>query len=171
MVAPETAAPTIEVLEAENTRLRARIDALEAHQARAPRRNAGTSERKHSGILGDETEGILKDLGDSSRDTLDRIARGLVFAWVESIDATSDAINAAAQTAFSERAERGTARAAEDGEGGIQASTKDLVASLASGLRLALDGPERVVSRFLDAYGEEKPITKRRGRRPASGKA
>ena len=68
MVSPETAAsPTIEVLEAENTRLRARIETLEAHQARAPRRNAGTSERKHGGILGDETEGILEDLGDSAR--------------------------------------------------------------------------------------------------------
>jgi hypothetical protein len=171
MVSPETpVSPTIESLEAENTRLRARIDALEAEQASTSRGGAGTAEHRQRQILKDETEDMLNDLGDRSRDTLDKLTRGLVYALIESIDATADAISAAAQTAFDERPERRAPRKVEKAHEQIRTSANDVAASVASGLRSALDNPERVVHRFLDAYHDER-LAARRRRRGTADKA
>ena len=142
MVSPETpVSPIIESLEAENTRLRARIDVLEAEQASASRGGAGTAEHRQRQILKDETEDMPNDLGDRSRDTLDKLARSLVYALIESIDATADAISAAAQTAFDERPERRAPRKVEKAHEQNRTSANDVGASLASGPALAFGQP------------------------------
>jgi hypothetical protein len=173
MVATESSAPpTIEALQAENARLRARISALESeHTAGETQREAAgpAEEPKQPPILSDETRDLLKDLGSSSLSEIDRLARGLTYALVESIHGTADAVNAAAETAFGERADRRAAQRTGEAQDTLRGSTDDLVASVTTGIRAALQNSHRVARRFLDAYDDEKHTRKQQARPRAAG--
>jgi hypothetical protein len=179
--------PTVEALTAENNRLRARLDELEAELSdrndseTRPRR--ARSRRSGSRHLSDETEDLLRDLPSHSIDEIDRLARGLTYALEENIRSMADVVSALADRIFSqptERYRRGSYRSSQarrhqeddrddsrERESTITAD--DLAAGIADSVHESLAAPGRVIRRFWEAYEtdeEENRSTsaRRRGR-------
>jgi hypothetical protein len=181
-----------ESLEAENARLRARIRELES---RYSDRRANEYDEPWRRRRREETEDRVRDIPSHTADSLERLTRGLTYAFVEQLQSGVDALNVVADEILGpsrstrrtryEGEERGeyrrrrTSRYEEteadeeyDEERGRRPGRRsadmmsDVAAGIAEVIHESLDTPRRVVERFFDAYYEENEPRRRREEEP-----
>jgi hypothetical protein len=148
---------------AENARLRARIEALEAELA-ATRTLEGREPRS-------EYERLRRDIPTQVADEGTRVVKALAQALAEQLRATADVVSAVADEAFRRREERAaderdttdrpsTSPVAEDQRGTRTTrsgrTAEDLSAVINTGIERAVEIPRRVIERLSDAYRKSR---------------
>jgi cell division septum initiation protein DivIVA len=132
-------------LAAENARLKARIDELEAE---LQSKGSGKKSKSHT-----ETDKLVHDMPDKAADEATRLLHALAHAFVEQLRSSADVIKVVADEAFKRREQRSSKDERLD-EMRLSEIEDDLASVLNKGIDKSLDVPRRVVDKFYEVYQE-----------------
>ena len=130
-------------LAAENARLKARIDELEAEL------HTKGSGKSASHL---DTDRLIHDMPEKAADEANRLFLAMAHAFVEQLRSTADVINAVADEAFKRREERSSRD--ESMKVRLIDFENDIASVLNKGIEKVLATPRRVVDKFYEVYQE-----------------
>jgi len=131
-------------VEAENTRLQARIDELEAEL----RSKRSSESKRHS-----ESDKLRTETLDKVTDEASRLFHALSLAFVEDLRAAADVVKAVSDEAFKRRDER-AAKDESIKDMRFSDVENDVAAVVNKGIEKTLAAPRRAVDKFYEVYRE-----------------
>jgi len=131
-------------LAAENARLKARIEELEAQL----HTKGSGKPASHSDI-----DRLTHDIPEKAAHEANRLVHAMAHAFVEQLRSTADVINVVADEAYKRKEERSTRDESID-EMRLRDLENDIASVLSKGIEKFLATPRRVVNKFYEVYQE-----------------
>lgn len=129
---------------AENARLKARVDELEA-ELHAKRSARPASHR--------ETDKLIHEMPEKAADEASRLVHAMAQGFIEQLRSTADVIDAVSAEAFKRRKER-SSRDESIHEMRLRDSENDVASVLNKGIEKVLATPRRVLDKVYEVYQE-----------------